>query len=240
MFIWKRDFLFWCSFSAFNKNFPQCPALIRVKWFLLILPRSLFTPTVLRNCFRIFVLSAFYLFVYISSTSVLIWHFLISHLGVRIPVPDKWVCLRSSLYTIWQNITMSNYFSEFTLFCFALYNFIIPLCSCRFLIYYVSNLISWKIFVNDFNSVVKIPLSYIFIFVNKLHFPHNVYLIYDSVFRIYDLHSYSVSFKNTLSSSYFLFFPSSSFFLSSVFLISHLSFFLSPICTISSIWSAIS
>ena len=40
----KKDFLFWCSFSAFNKKFPQCHALIRVKWFLLILPRSLFTP----------------------------------------------------------------------------------------------------------------------------------------------------------------------------------------------------
>ena len=45
-------------------------------------------------------------------------------------------------------------------------------------------------------------------------------------FRIsvfYGLHSYSVIFKNILSSWSFLFFPSSSFF----FLISHLSFFLS-------------
>ena len=50
----KKDFLFWCSFSAFNMNFPQFSALIRVKC-LLILSRSLFTPIVLRNCFRIFV-----------------------------------------------------------------------------------------------------------------------------------------------------------------------------------------
>ena len=71
VFIRKRISYFWCSFSAFNKFFPQCPALIRVKWFLLILPRSLFTPIVLRNCFRIFVLSVFSLFVYISSTSIL-------------------------------------------------------------------------------------------------------------------------------------------------------------------------
>ena len=67
----KRISYFWCSFSAFNKIFPQCPTLIRVKWFLLILPRSLFTPIALRNCFRIFVLSVFSLFVYISSTSIL-------------------------------------------------------------------------------------------------------------------------------------------------------------------------
>ena len=156
------DFLFWCSFSASNKNFPQSPALTRVKWFLLILPRSLFTPIVLRNCFRIFVLSVFYLFVYVSSTSVLIWNFLIFHLGVRISVPDKWVFLRSSLNMIWQNITMitmSNYFSEFALFCLLYTIFIIPFCSCKFLRYYVSNLMSWKIFVNDFNSMVKIHLS---------------------------------------------------------------------------------
>ena len=85
----KKDFLFRCSFSDFNKNFPQFFALIRVKCFLLILPRSLFTLIVLRNCFRIFDLSVFYLFVYISFTSVLIRNFLIYHLGIRIPVPVK-------------------------------------------------------------------------------------------------------------------------------------------------------
>ena len=71
VFIWKRISYFWCSFSAFNHFFPQFTALIRVKWFLLILFRSLLTPIVLRNCFRIFVLSVFSLFVYISSTSIL-------------------------------------------------------------------------------------------------------------------------------------------------------------------------
>ena len=145
----KKDFLFQCSFSAFNKNFPQFSALIPVKC-LLILSRSLFTPIVLRNCFSIFVLSVFYLFVYISSTSVLIWNnFLIYHLGVRTPVPDKWVFLRSSLI---------RFVSLYTIF-------IIPLCSCKFLRYYVLNLISWKIFVNDFNPFTKIPLSY-----TKCHF----------------------------------------------------------------------
>ena len=60
-------------------------------------------------------------------------------------------------------------------------------------------------------------LIYNFIFVNKLHFCQQItfsshfVLIYDSVFRIYDLHtkSYSIIFKNILSSSSLLFFPSS-------------------------------
>ena len=84
----------------------------------MVLPHSshsLFTPVVWKNCFRIFVLLYFiYLFTF---------HFFIYHLGARIPVPDNWVFLRSSLCTVWQNIPMSNYFSEFALFCFALYNF---------------------------------------------------------------------------------------------------------------------
>ena len=107
-------------------------------------------------------------------------NFLIYHFGVRIPVPDKWVFLRSSLYTIWQNITMSSYFSEFALFFFfffffLLYTiFIIPLCSCKFLGCYVSNLVSWKIFVNDFTSMVNIPFCYIFIF-QQITFSHNVF-----------------------------------------------------------------
>ena len=60
----------------------------------------------------------------ISSTIFTFWNFLIYHLGVRIPVPDKWVFLRSPLTRF--DITMSNYFSEFALFCIALYNFHIP------------------------------------------------------------------------------------------------------------------
>ena len=72
-------------------------------------------------------------------------------------------------------------------------------------------------------------LIYNFIFVIKLHFLTFV-LIYDYVFPIYDLHSYSIFFlKNILSSSSFLFFPSSySFTFSSFFLISHLPFFFFP------------
>ena len=101
------------------------------------------------------------------------WNFLIYHLGARILVPDKWVFLRSSLYTIWQNITKRN------LHCFVLLYtiFIIPLCSCKLLRYYVSDLISWKIFVNDFNSTVNFPfLIFSFLSANaKLHFPHNVF-----------------------------------------------------------------
>ena len=115
----------WCSFSALNKNFPQCPGLICVKWFLLILPRSLFRPMpiVLRNCFWIFVLSEFYVFIFISSTSLLIWNFLICHLGVRIPVPDKCVFLRSSLIRfdkiqIWVIISLNLHYCVS-----ALYNF---------------------------------------------------------------------------------------------------------------------
>ena len=92
----KKEFLFWCSFSAFNKNFPQCPRLICVKLFHLILPRSLFTPTDLRNCFRIVFLMYLIYFFTFPLPVLLIWNFLICHLGVRIPVPDKWVFLRSS------------------------------------------------------------------------------------------------------------------------------------------------
>ena len=46
-----------------------------------------------------------------------------------------------------------------------------------------------------------------FYFFNKFHFPHNVFC-----FVIPYLHSYSIIFKNILSSSPFLFFPSSSSF----------------------------
>ena len=73
-----------------------------------------------------------------------------------------------------------------------------------------------------------------------------VFLIYDSIFRFYDLHSYSIICKNILSSSSFLFFPSSYFPLifSSFpqlpfFLSLFSSFFLFQTCIISSIWSAI-
>ena len=64
-------------------------------------------------------------------------------------------------------------------------------------------------------------LSTNYIFVNKLYFPHNL-LIYDSVFCIYDLHSYYIIFKNILSSSCYIFFPSS--FSSSFHLFPHFPF----------------
>ena len=94
-----------------------------------------------------------------------------------------------------------------------------------------------------------------FKFVNKLHFGQTNYIfptifeIYDSVFRFYVFHSYSIICKNILSSSSFLFFPSSYFsfhlfphFPICIFFFPYfpLFFFLFPICTISSIWSAIS
>ena len=49
-------------------------------------------------------------------------------------------------------------------------------------------------------------------FVNKLHFPRIFLNIYDYVFPIYDLHSYSIFFKNNLIVLIvfpFIFFPSS-------------------------------
>ena len=101
----KKDFLFWCSSSAFNKNFPQFLALICVKWFILILPRFLFTPIVLRNCFRIF-----YPFCMLFIFGI---HFLYQctklkfpHLPFGYQNPSSWhVSLSQAfLYTIWLNI----------------------------------------------------------------------------------------------------------------------------------------
>ena len=67
-------------------------------------------------------------------------------------------------------------------------------------------LIHWLKFL--FLIFSYLSTNYIFLTMLLLLF----FLIYDSVFRIYDLHSYSVSFKNILSLSSFHFFPSSSFF----------------------------
>ena len=133
----KKGSCFGVLFLPSNKNFPQqCPGLIGVKRFL-ILPRSLSMPIVLRNCFRIFVFSVSYLFIclfvclfvysfiyfYISSTSLLIWNFLICCLRVKITVSDKWVFLRSSLIRFdtiqpWVIISLNLHY-----FLFALYNF---------------------------------------------------------------------------------------------------------------------
>ena len=69
----------------------------------------------------------------------------------------------------------------------------------------MSNLISWKIFANDFKSMVKIPLSYKFI----LFFKNYIFL---TCFLAFRFHIFTVTlwfFKNILSSSSSLFFPSS-------------------------------
>ena len=83
--------------------------------------------------------------------------------------------------------------------------------------------------MNAFNSLVKIPVSYIFIFVNKLYFPHNIlfqftipcfvftiYIVTPQVLRIFCPRHLSVSFPLPLLFPFIFF-----------FLISHLSFFLS-------------
>ena len=124
----KKEFLFWCSFSTFNKNFTECPDLFLCK---MVPPHS--------SQIFVYAFSAFLekliqdicpfciLFVYISSTSLLIWNFLICHLGVRVPVHDKWIFLRSSLI-IFNKIQpwVLNYFSEFALMCFRSIQFSYP------------------------------------------------------------------------------------------------------------------
>ena len=87
---------------------------------------------------------------------------------ITLPPQKKISCYAPALPRV--NISLNLHY--LVLLCTS---FIIPLCSSKFLRYYVSNLISWKIFGNDFNSMVNIPLSYIFIFVNKVYFPHNVF-----------------------------------------------------------------
>ena len=109
----KRD-LVWCPFSAFNKNFPQCPGLICVKWLLLILevPRSLFTPIVLKKkLLQDFCLSCslFICLYFLYQLTKL--NFLIFHLGGR-QNPSSWQMSLSQIFLnkIWQNITKSSKF----------------------------------------------------------------------------------------------------------------------------------
>ena len=59
-------------------------------------------------------------------------------------------------------------------------------------------LIQWLKFL--FLVISFLSTNYIFL---------TIFLIYNSVFRIYDIHIYSITFKNILSLSSFLFFPSS-------------------------------
>ena len=101
--------------SAPIRIFFQCPGLICVKWFLLILPRSLFTPSGVARGGQ-------------GANAPLAETLPPScHLPFGCQNPSswkKWVFLRSS---VWQNITTSNYFPEFALvfffFFFALYLF---------------------------------------------------------------------------------------------------------------------
>ena len=131
----KKNFLFWCSFSAFNNTFPQFPASICV------LGSS----------------SSSQIFVYANSFEKLLQdfcpfcilficiHFLYQCTNLKFPHlpfgcqnPSSWQMSLSHFFlnTIWQNITMSN---SLNLHYFAsLYTiFINPLCSCKFLKYYV-------------------------------------------------------------------------------------------------------
>ena len=111
----KKDFLFWCSFSAFNENFPQCPALIcemvpphSSKIFVYAnsfekLPQNLCPLCILFICIHLLY----------QCTNLKFPHL---PFGCQNPSSWKMSLLRSSLYTIWQNITMSTYFSEFAQF----------------------------------------------------------------------------------------------------------------------------
>ena len=118
VFIWKRISYFWCSFSAFNHFFSSVHCFNSCKMvpphsFQIFFNANSFEKLLQDFCpFCIFFICLHFLYQYTF------WNFLIYHLGVRIPVPDKWVFLGSSLCTIWQNITKRNlhYF-------FSLYNF---------------------------------------------------------------------------------------------------------------------
>ena len=160
----KNDFLFWCYFSAFNKNFLSALFLIRVKWFLLILPRSWFTPNSYEKLLQDFFFSVFYLFV-----------LSVCYLFFKFPLPvfvfeisSFTICVSESqfltnesfsglLYIRFDKIYPWVIISLNLHYCVSLYTiFIIPLCSCKFLRYYVSNLISWKIVVNDLIKLLKL------------------------------------------------------------------------------------
>ena len=77
------------------------------------------------------------------------------HLPFGCQNPNSWQISLSRVFlnTIWQNITMNNYFSKFALFCFALYNFHNSTLLVSSSDINVSNLILWKIFENDFNPM---------------------------------------------------------------------------------------
>ena len=100
-----------------------------LKWFLLILPRSLFT-IVYTNSFEKLIQD-----ICPFCISFICLHFLYQLTDLKFPHlpfgcqnPSSWKMSLSQviLSKSWQTITMSNYFSEFALFCFALYNFYIP------------------------------------------------------------------------------------------------------------------
>ena len=136
---------------------------------------------------------------------------------------------------IWQNITISKYSSEFALFCFTLFNF----HNSTLLLYVPQTLCVklniMKIFVNDFNPMAKIPLSYIqFHFCQQITFLSTNYIFltivlnYDSVFQTNDLHSYSISLRVFCPCRVSFSFPLPILFhFIFFFLISHLPFFLS-------------
>ena len=151
--------------------------------FLPHLPRSLFTPIYsFEKLFQDFCpFCILFIFVYISSTRILVWNFLIYYLGVRIPVPDKWIFLGSSLY----DLANYNHFLNLHYFISLYAIFIIPPYSCKFLKYYVSNLthVSWKICVNNFNPMAKIPLSYNVISGQEISFMSTNYIFLTIFFK---------------------------------------------------------
>ena len=137
-FIWKRSSCFGVPFLPLIRIFLS--TLICVNWFLLILPRSLFMPIVLRSCFRIFVLSVFYLFVYI----ILLYQFTnlkFPHLPFECQNPSSWQMSLSPVFLL--DVTKYNHEYLFLWICtivFWLFTiFISSPWSCKFLRYYVSN-----------------------------------------------------------------------------------------------------
>ena len=130
--LFGKEFLFWCSFSAFNRNFPhQFPGVICVD---IMVPPGSSQIFVYANIFEKLLQDFFFLFslfVYIFSNSLLIWNFL--RFIIRVSGSESmtnhhnWVFLKSSLrfdkIIIYPYITISlNFHYNFV----SLYNVHIP------------------------------------------------------------------------------------------------------------------
>ena len=108
---------------------------------------------------------------------------------------------------------MSNYFSEFALFCFAEYNFHIPT-----LILQIPQILCVRFNIMNYYhkkylQMISIQkLKFLFLISSFYCSTNYIFLTMLLSFSIPYLHSYSMNFKNILSSSSLLFFPSSSSF----------------------------